>query len=65
LQPIDDDEFNIPPLEFEPTLESIMNDMDNQSLTDDEEHAHDVHAQSQMMVLDPMVTHFNGFLNKA
>ncbi|OXA63103.1 Vacuolar protein sorting-associated protein 8 [Folsomia candida] len=35
-KPIDDDEFNIPPVDFEPTLESILNDVDNQSLSEDE-----------------------------
>jgi len=36
LQPIDDDEFNIPAVEFEPSLESILNDLDLDSLSDEE-----------------------------
>ena len=35
-QPIDDDEFNIPALDFEPTLESILNDVEDGSWSDDE-----------------------------
>ncbi|CAG7727060.1 unnamed protein product [Allacma fusca] len=34
--PIDDDEFHIPAVDFEPTLESILNDVDNVSASDDE-----------------------------
>lgn len=36
LKPIDDDEFNIPSVDFVPSLESILNDTDDQSMSDDE-----------------------------
>jgi hypothetical protein len=39
LKPIDDDEFNIPPVDFEPSLESILNDVEDGSVSDEEVHA--------------------------
>ncbi|CAL8101722.1 unnamed protein product [Orchesella dallaii] len=52
--PIDDDEFNIPPVDFEPTLESILNDVDDQSISDDEGHGHQISTQPQVQVSAPI-----------
>lgn len=57
FQPIDDDEFNIPPVDFEPTLESILNDVDNQSLSEDEVGHHESGTTQQpQLVLEQIVS---------
>jgi len=70
-KPIDDDEFNIPPVDFVPSLESILNDVDDVgSLCGDEDLLHGAFNQesggggvASGIVVDQMVILPNVLLN--